>query len=331
MNLRIIKAGIMDTVQDQGRYHWQHLGINPTGAMDRLSAQLANILVGNDPGEPVIELHFPAGEYFFEQPALIAVTGADFAAHVNGEPIGNMHPVLLSKYSILQFPSLVDGARAYIAIHGGFAIEPWLGAYSTHLRAGAGGFNGRILHKDDEIPMRIKRDLCPLIGKKEFHVLPWSADDKALYMDSEEIFVLPGREWDRLKQESKDIFINKAFTISPQSDRMGYRLKGPPLSVHIKDELLSSAVNFGTIQLLPDGQLIVLMADHQSTGGYPRLAHVITAHQASLAQLKAGNPIKFKFTDQATAEELLVKQQQQLIQLQTACRFRLDNFLNAPG
>src|SRR5215510_11849475 len=106
MNLRIIKPGVMDTIQDSGRYGSQHLGINPGGVMDPLSAQSANIMVGNNPDEAVIELHFPASEYFFEQPALITVSGADFSAHVNGELIPRLHPVLLSKYSILQFQRL---------------------------------------------------------------------------------------------------------------------------------------------------------------------------------------------------------------------------------
>ena len=154
MNLRIIKGGVLDTVQDLGRYGCQHLGINPTGAMDKVAAQLANILVGNDPVEPVIEMHFPASEFFFEQPALIAITGADFSAHVNGEPIETMHPVLLSKYSILQFHAMSKGARAYLSVFGGLSIEPWLESRSTHLRAGIGGYKGRSLQKDDEGTIR---------------------------------------------------------------------------------------------------------------------------------------------------------------------------------
>src|SRR5262245_8893171 len=113
MNLRIIKAGVQDTVQDGGRYGWQHLGINPGGAMDKLSARIANILVGNDMNEAVIELHFPASAFFFERPALIAVSGADFTASVNGEEIPCLRPVLVSKYSILQFHGIKSGARAY--------------------------------------------------------------------------------------------------------------------------------------------------------------------------------------------------------------------------
>lgn len=329
MNLRIIKAGVLDTVQDMGRYGWQHLGINPGGAMDKLSAQAANILAGNDRQEAVIELHFPASSFFFEQPTLIAVSGADFSASINGEEVPCLHPILVSKYSILQFHRVTNGARAYLAVHGGLNLTKWLDSYSTHLKAGAGGHKGRPLQKDDEIGFRIDRDLCQLIDKKEYIVLPWKADTVWNHNDIEEVYVLPGNEWDRLTNASKEKFREQSFVITTQSDRMGYQLKGDPFLMNTNEEVISSGVNFGTIQLLPGGQLIVLMADHQTTGGYPRVAHVITAHHSKIAQMKPGDSIRFRFTDLQTAEELLIKQQQHLLQLQNACTFRLQQFMNA--
>lgn len=140
--------------------------------------------------------------------------------------------------------------------------------------------------------------------------------------------MLPGNEWERLTNESKENFTMTSFVITQQSDRMGYRLNNIPLHSMINDEVVSSAVSFGTIQLLPDGGLIVLMADHQTTGGYPRVAHVITAHHTKLAQMKAGDKIHFRMTDLATAEQLLIKQQQHLLQLQNACTFRLEQYFN---
>src|SRR5258706_14269661 len=122
MNLRIIKPGVMDTVQDMGRYGWQQLGINPGGAMDKLSAQIANILVGNETNEAVIELHFPAAAFFFEQPSLISISGADFSANVNGEEVPGMRPILVSMYCILQFQYVKNGVRSYHAVQGGLAI-----------------------------------------------------------------------------------------------------------------------------------------------------------------------------------------------------------------
>lgn len=318
----------MDTVQDMGRYGWQHLGINPGGAMDKLSAQIANILVGNNTDEAVIELHFPAAAFFFEQPSLIAISGADFSANVNGEEIHSMRPVMVSKYSILQFHGIKNGARAYLAVHGGLDIQPWLDSFSTNLKAGAGGYKGRVLQKDDEIAFRVAVDLSVLLAKKEFEVLSWKADDDWGNSNTEEILVLPGNEWNRLADKSKESFFEQSFLITNHSDRMGYHLKGESLSTITNEEVISSAVSFGTVQLLPDGQLIVLMADHQTTGGYPRLAHVISAHHSRLAQMKPGDQFSFRFTDQQTAEELLIKQQQHLLQLQNACKFKLEQLLN---
>ena len=328
MNLRIIKAGVLDTVQDMGRYGWQHLGVNPGGAMDRLSAKVANILAGNDANEAVIELHFPASSFFFEQPALIAITGADFCASVNGDEVPMLHPIIVSKYSILQFHKVARGARAYLAIKGGLDIPGWLDSYSTHLKAGAGGFKGRALQNDDEISLKKHSDLCNVIGKKEFIVLPWKADTVWDHNGDDHIYLLEGNEYEKLSREARDLFVRQSYTITPHSDRMGYQIKGEPIIMDVNEEVVSSAVNFGTIQLLPGGHLTVLMADHQTTGGYPRLAHVISAHHSKLAQLKPGDTIRFRFVDMSTAEELMIKQHQHLLQLKNASVFRLQQYLN---
>ncbi len=327
MNLRIIKAGILDSVQDMGRTGYRSLGINPAGAMDRYAMQVANILVGNRPGEAVIEMHFPAASVFFEEPAVIAISGADFSATVNAEEIPMLHPILVSKFSILQFEGMKKGARVYLAIKGGLQIPQWLGSYSTHLKAGAGGWQGRNLQKNDEIAIHTSGECYTgLIEKEEFKILPWSAEESWRAIKEQEILILPGNEWQLLTAESKENFLHHPFSIALQSDRMGYQLNGPPLSLQSADDTISSGVNFGTIQLLPDGKLIILMADHQATGGYPRVAHVISACHSQLAQMRAGDKLYFCITDQQTAESTLLKQQRYLQQLQNACTLRLQKF-----
>lgn len=159
-------------------------------------------------------------------------------------------------------------------------------------------------------------------------MLPWKADIMPTEGSSHEIWVLPANEWERLTDAGKDQLTSQPFVITSQSDRMGYRLKSEALHVTNTEEIISTAVNFGTVQLLPDGQLIILMADHQTSGGYPRIAHVITAHHSKLAQMKPGEAIRFRFTDLRKAEELMLKQQQHLLQLQHACKLKLDNFLH---
>lgn len=327
--MKVIKAGIQDTVQDMGRFGYQHLGINPGGVMDRFSAQMANMLAGNEMDKAVLELHFPASVFIFQQPALIALYGADFFPSINGEKIPTGHPVLVNKNAILQFHKITRGARTYMAVRGGLSIPAWLGSYSTHLKAKTGGLNGRALLKDDEIGFEKATAFCSILGEKEFVVLPWRADANWEEKKSGEILVLPGNDWDRLTESAKESFTMTSFVITNQSDRMGYRLNNLPLPVMTNEEVVSSGVSFGTVQLLPDGKLIILMADHQTTGGYPRVAHVISAHHSRLAQMKAGDKIHFRLTDQSKAEELLIKQQRHLQQLQNACKFRLEEFLHA--
>lgn len=326
MSLKIFKAGILDTIQDLGRYGHQHLGINPGGAMDKFSAQIANMLVGNDGKEAVIELHFPPSVFIFQQPALIALSGADFSASINGEKVPFLHPVLVNKNTVLQFHKTAKGARAFIAVQDGFNIPAWLGSSSTNLKADAGGFKGRAFRKDDEISLKKENDLVSILGTKEFLVLPWKADNKWENSSTNEILILPGNECCRLTDKSKEKIFGQPFTITNQSDRMGFRLKSEQLLTTTNDDVISSAVSFGTIQLLPDGQLIILMADHQTTGGYPRVAHVISAHHSKLAQMKAGEMLRFRLATQQMAEELLLKQQQHLMQLQNACTFRLQQY-----
>jgi len=300
--------------------------------MDKYAMQVTNMLAGNTPGEAVIEMHFPASVLMFTQPALISLGGADFSASINGEPVPNLHAIMVCKNDVLQFHKPKLGERAYLSIGGGLAIDKWMNSYSTNLRANAGGFHGRSFQKDDEIFFRQPSSFP--VQQKDFLLLPWQADAKYLldslawFDESKKILVLPGQEWERLTMESKENFLMTSFIITQQSDRMGYRLNNIPLHTLTNEQLVSSAVSSGTVQLLPDGRLIVLMADHQTTGGYPRIAHVITAHHSRLAQMKAGNKIHFRLTDQHTAEELFFKQQQHLLQLQNACTFRLQEYFN---
>ena len=327
MSLRILKAGILDTMQDMGRFGYQHLGINPTGAMDKYAADIANMLVRNKPGDAIIEMHFPASVFLFDQPAVIALAGADFNASINGEFIPVNQPVIVNKSSVLQFHNIKNKARCYMAVKGGFNISKWLNSYSTNLKAGSGGIEGRKFLKDDTIELNEKNQFCKLLGENDFRILSWKANENWNENNNEEIFILPGNEWDWLDPVSKEKFLSASFTITANSDRMGYRLNSEPLVSVKNEELVSSPVCFGAIQLLPDGQLIILMADSQTTGGYPRVGAVLSTQLSRLAQMKPGEKIKFSFTSHSIAETLIIKQQQHLLQLQNACTFRLQNFI----
>jgi antagonist of KipI len=326
MSLKIVKAGILDTVQDLGRHGYQHLGINPGGVMDQFAAPIANMLVGNDVNEAMIELHFPAATFFFEESAIISICGADFSATLNGEPIPLWHPVIISKNSVLQFRHWKKGARCYLAIREKLDIPKWLGSYSTHLKAGVGGYKGRALQKDDVIGLKEEHDYKKILGEKDHFVLPWEADTGWMPFSKTKLTVLAGPEWNWLSASSQVHFVNDFFEIKASADRMGYRLQSN-FSGRKDASLISAPVGFGTVQLLPNGELIVLMADHQATGGYPRIAHVVTAHLSVLSQLPPGEELSFGMADHEYAEELLIHQQQHLLQLENACKFRLDDFL----
>src|SRR5215207_777307 len=153
MSLKISKAGMLDTIQDPGRFGYQQFGINPTGAMDRYSAAIANILVGNRPGDAVIEIHFPAPAISFDEPVMIALSGADFDANIEGNSISLIQPVIINRNRTLQFHSLKNKSRCYLAIRKGIKLSNWLNSYSTNLKAEAGGFSGRRLLKDDIIEL----------------------------------------------------------------------------------------------------------------------------------------------------------------------------------
>ncbi len=327
MSLLVMRNGLMDTIQDAGRYGHQHLGINPGGAMDLIAMQVANVLVGNEKNEAVLEMHFPAAEIKFEEPALIAISGADLAPAINGESISILQAVWIAKNTTLRFTKQVSGARAYIGIKGGFAIKKWMGSNSTNMKAAAGGFEGRALRKGDRIFFKQAQQDVFEAGNYDFIKLPWRADVADLYFTMPFHFI-PGAEYEQLDSVSKQLLQQKPFLIEPQSDRMGYRLRGDALSLQEKKEMISTAVTKGTIQLLPDGQLIILMADHQTTGGYPRVGHIISADISSLAQLPAGQTISLTKTDPESAEQRLLLQQRNLQQLQNACIFRLQEYFH---
>ena len=325
MGLLILKPGVLDLIQDKGRYGFSKFGINPGGMMDVFAGSLANSLAGNSPDKPLLEIHFPGPSIIFTEDTLMSITGADFTATINEEPLPSWHPVMVRKNSLLQFHGLRKGARAYLAVHGGFYTDKWLGSFSTNLKAGAGGWKGRKLEKGDELPFGFHELVVSrfLSAEKDFRVLPWSPDYLDIYHPAEEIWFTEGREWPMLTEASMQKLSADNFLVTNQSDRMGYQLNGGPITLTRQAELITTPVNFGTIQLLPGGQLIILMADHQTTGGYPKVGHVISAHLPRLAQLKAGEQIRFKKVETAAAEAALIHMQKELKNLHALC---IDHF-----
>jgi len=327
MSLRITRQGVLDTIQDLGRFGHQYLGINCNGAMDKFSMQLANALLGKELNAPVIEIHFPSSQILFEREAVICIAGADFLPTINDRPIPLHHPVAVNKKTNLKFEKFQTGARCYISLFNELKLDKWMNSYSTNLKAGTGGFDGRGLMKNDVIAFTNGLNISKLLHEREFVVFPWKAND--IVDTRNEIEFIIGSEWHWLSKDAQDLFQEQWFQITNEADRMGYQLAGQNLEAKNNDQLVSSAVCFGTVQLLPNGQLIILMADHQTAGGYPRIAHVISAYLPILAQKKPNDVIRFKMTSLEEAEKKLLNQKKYLQQLQIACKFRLEEFLHA--
>ncbi len=311
MSILLETSGIMTTVQDLGRNGFRSFGVNPNGTTDKQAARLINILLGNNENEAVIELHFPAPEIRFEQDAIIALGGADFGAKVNDKPIENWRCVSVEKGSLLEFTDRNFGARCYLSVKGGFEKENWLGSASTNLTANI----GHKLQKGDAFQFKIKNSTLKIINRKLSNsLLPY-------YSKFPTVRIVAGAEFENLTALSEQNLLKKSFGISNQSDRMGLRLEGQSLYLLDSQELISSAVNFGTIQLLPNGQMIILMADHQTTGGYPRIAHIISSDLPLLAQLNPNDKVAFHLISHEHAEEILLQNERDLNLLKIGVKF----------
>jgi antagonist of KipI len=315
MSIVVIKQGILDTIQDEGRFGYQHLGINPNGCMDEVAATIANMLAGNDRGHPVIELHFPAATLQFDDDYLIAFAGADFQPTINNKTVPLNTPVWVTHGSTLKFAHVNKGSRCYMAIQGTWDLDIWKNSYSTNLKASVGGYEGRALRKNDVL--KVKNGNWKIEnGTSATSSTVINSIASSLYLTAEAIRCVDGNEYNLLSDEAKKTFASSSFQISVQSDRMGYRLQGNELRQTETKQLLSSAVTRGTVQLLPSGQLIVLMADHQTTGGYPKVAHVISSDFPTLAQMRPNEKLRFQLVTHDEAEEAYIKQQELLQQLE---------------
>jgi antagonist of KipI len=326
MSILITRSGLLDTIQDEGRYGHQHIGINPGGAMDISAMHAANALLGNAPGEAILEMHFPAATIYFEEAALIALSGAEFSATINGIAIAILQPVWVTKNATLVFTKQVAGTRTYLAVQGGYRVNAWMDSYSTNLKVKGGGFEGRSLVKNDRIFLKEKQHTVLHGGSTGIIKFPWIANVSALYYTTPFRFIA-GAAYEQLQAQSKQALEQQTFLIGIQSDRMGYRLQSKLLSLQVKTEMISTAVTKGTIQLLPDGQLIILMADHQTTGGYPMVGHITGSDFSSLAQLHAGEKFMLTKIEMGEAEQRMLQQQRDLQQLRNACTFRLQQYL----
>lgn len=332
MGVKVIKPGLLTTIQDMGRYGHQKEGVIVSGAMDTYSLRAANMLVGNPECQACLEATLLGPTLYFEKEQLIAITGAEMSPTIGGERVKMWRPVLVSAGSTLEFSHATVGCRTYISFAGGFDLSQVLGSLSTYLRACIGGFKGRALQAGDVIPCYgLNSSTSTLVNELQqaatgtwFSQASWSIDPQqhSLHHTCVTVRAILGLEYDMFSENSKEYFWSDKYQVSSHSDRMGYRLLGSPLKVEEPKELLSSAVTFGTVQVPPQGEPIILMADHQTTGGYPRIAQVISADLPKLAQVQPGKSIRFEEISLKEAHELYLQQELSMEQLHSALRFK---------
>lgn len=313
MSLIIRKPGILTTVRDLGRVGYRALGINPGGAMDTVAARIANSIVGNDENSPLIEMYFPAPQIEFDRDASVALCGGDFDAGLDGMPFPNWSSANVDAGSMLSFKRKLEGNVAYLAISGGLLLDEWLGSSSTNLVAGTGGFHGRRFAAGDQVECGKGSAVTDVSA---------GVSVRPRYSRFPTVRIVAGSEFEFLTAASESTFLGQGFTFTKDCDRMGYRLSGTPIHLLHERQMVSSAVTFGTIQLLPDGQLIILMADHQTSGGYPRIGNVISADLPILAQCGPGDGVSFALVAIEDAERLALKFESELNFLRVGCRLR---------
>lgn len=292
----VISPGLMSTLQDAGRFGYEDRGVPPSGVMDTLSFSLANALVANPLDTGVIEftLTGPTLRLSGNQTRCIAVTG-DAEVTLNALPLPIYRSHLMHPGDILAIKRIKSGARGYLAVTGGFDAQPQLGSVSTLMRAGLGGFHGRAIQKNDQLP------LCgnandSVAGRRADHLFP--------QREKRPFRVVWGPQNDYFDDTARRQFQSQRYHLSPQCDRMGYRLQGQPIQ-HLRGfNIISDAISHGSIQIPGDGLPIIAMNDRQTTGGYPKIATVIRADLARLGQLKPGDSLQFEAVSVEKAESI---------------------------
>ncbi len=308
--VEVLKPGALTAVQDLGRPGQQHRGVSVGGSMDRTAARVANLLLGNPGGAPLLELTFTGPQLRFLRDTWIAVTGARI------RDVPGWRPLPVKAGEVMQLAEFTVGARAYLAFAGGLEIAPVLGGCGTDMRAGIGGWCGRALKAGDRLGAR------PGVVNASGG---WSASAEFDASTAGDVTVrfIRGAQWSWFSAESRRVFLAKGFKVSGKSDRMGLRLEGPKLRIEPERELVSEGVSFGSVQVPPDGQPIVLMADRQTIGGYPKIAEVISVDLSKLAQARTGTTVRFQEIALEEAQALYREQEHSLALFSVGLRAKL--------
>ena len=320
--LLVVSPGMLTTVQDLGREGFGPLGVSPSGAGDAVSLRVGNRLVGNAEGGAALEMTLLGGTFQFPQGAVAALTGSDFGATLDGAVIAPWSSFEIQPGQTLRLGPTRSGARCYLCVRGGIDVRPFLGSASTHLLSGLGGHEGRALRKGDVLRIgdatrarekRTGKNTCSTekvhdsnrARKVALKVLERLAPRKVLR-------VTPGPQTEWFPEASQQIFYGSTYRVAEESNRMGLRLEGPPIPEGAHGEMISEGVSLGAVQIAAGGLPIILFVEQQTTGGYAKIANVISADLHSLGQLRPRDEIRFELVDWEIARRLLIEQEELL-------------------
>ena len=299
MGLEVLREGLQSTVQDQGRFGYAHLGVSASGAADNFSLIIGNILVGNPKHYAGIEMTIIGDKYRFKSDAYFALTGSEFEAELDNNSIPFWKRLLIKKGQILDIRSTKNGARCYLCVAGGINIKDVMGAKTTHLTSGIGGLHGRILKKLDELDFGLLDD----------SIKPIQNLNDSITTDTKIIKVTKGVQWSWFDKNQKNKLFQHQYQVEELSNRMGLRLFGNAIKTNRENEITTAGISLGSIQIPGGGQPIISFVEHQTTGGYPIIANVISADIRKVGQLKAGDCFQFELISLGSAEKLKVDQE----------------------
>lgn len=312
MSITILNPGLLTTVQDFGRIGYQQFGVPVSGVVDPRAMSIANILVDNPEDEAVLECTMLGPQIRFDAPNAIAITGGDLGPTIDNQPIPNYAAIRVEAGQVLRFAGLRSGCRAYIAFAGGLDIAPVMGSRSTYMKAKIGGVEGRKLQKDDVIKFR--KPNPDLRGLNIRHISP-----EFVPRLEYKLRVVLGPQDDMFTEHGIETFLSESYVVTPEFDRMGCRLDGEIIEHKGESgDIISDGIAFGAIQVPTAGKPIIMLSDRQTTGGYTKIANVISADFRILAQLKAGDRVRFAQVSIAAAQDALLTQRAALKTLRTA-------------
>ena len=321
MGIRVLKAGMLTTVQDLGRNGYQSQGFSVAGVMDVRSFKIANLLLDNPENEAVLEFTLIGPTLQFTSDTIIAITGGDFQPTVNGEPAPMYTALYMKRGDILKFGSARTGSRGYIAFSSYLDIPVVMGSRCTNLKSKIGGYKGRKLKDEDYIGFRIKRRYLPYFLSRKLDLDEFDEEEVTLR-------VVMGPQDDMFTKQGIHTLLSETYTVTSDFDRMGCRLEGPFIASKNGSDIISDGIAFGSIQVPAHGKPIVLLADRQTTGGYAKIATVASVDIPKLVQRKTDHKIRLQAITVEEAQKLYLEEEEQYVamrsQIHTPCKEVLD-------